>query len=303
MMVKISKKAHLISKMLTTHQLTRIGENDIELNLIDFINREPNKRSTHFFLGFYSKAGVKFALEKYGVFAELKKRGFRDINLEINISDPFQQRLSFYQREKSKKNLIIEIILKRKYFTTYTQFPSNIYGRSFEFLCVEWMAMQDPRAKFTSDRPRLPGQEYPGLRLGRLAAELLTISCRRLRLAGILNVPEYFHNAQMYSKTFHFLNPELEGKRIAVQNDLIKDYPLADVSWAIDLGCIKENNNPFKWFTSELIMPLDRDLQNYFSSPEYQKAVKKSIKNSNFVLNKKCWEKKKVKIKNSNHGK
>lgn len=297
MMVKISKKAHLISKMLTTHQLTRIGENDIELNLSDFINREPDKRSTHFFLGFYSKAGVKFALEKYGVFEELKKRGFRDINLEINISDPFQQRLSFYQKEKSKKNLIIEIVLKRKHFTTYPPFPSNIYGRSFEFLCVEWMAMQDPGTIFTSDRPRLPGQEYPGLRLGRLAAELLTISCKRLRLAGILNVPEYFHNAQMYSKTFHFLNPEFEGKRIAIQN-LLKDYQLADISWAIDLGCIRENGVPFKWFTSELIMPLDKDLQNYFSSSEYQKTINESKKKYKFSIDDKCWEKKKLGIKN-----
>jgi hypothetical protein len=143
----------------------------------------------------------------------------------------------------------------------------------------------------------LPGQEYPGLRLGQLAAELLTISCKRLRLAGILNVPEYFHNAQMYSKTFHFLNPELEGKRIAIQN-LLKDYRLADVSWAIDLGCMRENKSPFKWFTSELIMPLDKDLQNYFASLEYEKSVKESKKKYNFSIDAKCWEKKKFSIKN-----
>jgi hypothetical protein len=298
-MAKISKKAHLISKMLTTHQLTRIRESDIELNLGDFLEREPQKRGTPFFLGFYSKSGLKLALKKYGVFEELKKRGFRDVQLEINTNEPFQQRLSFYQKEKNKKNVLIEVVLKRKHLTTYSPFPSNIHGRSFEFLCVEWLAMQDPRAKFTMDRPRLPGQEYPGLRSGRLAAELLALSCKRLRLAGILNVPEFFHNAQMYSKTFHFLNPEFEGKRIAIQN-LLETYRLADVSWAIDLECIKENDKPFKWFVSEHIMPLDRDLQNYFSSLQYQKAVKEAAKKYNYALDTRCWEKKKSKIKNFN---
>lgn len=299
-MVKISKRTHLVSKMLTTHQLTRICENDIELNLGNFIEREPEKRSTQFFLGFYSKSGVKLALKKYGVFEELNKRGFQDIHLEINTSDPFQQRLSFHYKERNKKNLIIEVILKRKHFTTYSTFPANIYGRSFEFLCVEWMAMQDPRARFTSDRPRLPGQEYPGLKLGRLAAELLAISCKRLRLAGILNVPEFFHNAQMYSKTFHFLNPEYEGKRIAIMRDLLKDYRLADVSWAIDLECVKENSQPFKWFVSELIMPLDRDLHDYFSAPEYQRAAKETAKKYIYTLDTDSWKKKKLKIKNFN---
>ena len=299
-MIKISKKAHLISKMLTTHQLTRIREDDIELNLENFIEREPEKRSTHFFLGFYSKSGVKFALKKYGVFEELKKRSFKDIQLEINTSDPFQQRLSFYNKEKNKKNLIIEVVLKRKHLTTYSPFPANIYGRSFEFLCVEWMAMQDPRVKFTPYRPRLPGQQYPGLRLGRLATELLALSGKRLRLAGILNVPEFFHNAQMYSKTFHFLNPEYEGKRIAIVRDLLKDYRLADVSWAIDLECVKENNQPFRWFVSEHIMPLDRDLRNYFSSPDYQRVVKDAAKKYVYTLDLNSWSQKKVKIKNFN---
>lgn len=298
-MVKISKKAHLISKMLTTHQLTRIRESDIDLNLGDFLESDPQRRGTPFFLGFYSKSGLKLAFKKYGVFEELKKRGFTDVQLEINTSDPFQQRLCFYQKEKNKKNILIEVVLKRKHLTTYSPFPSNIHGRSFEFLCVEWLAMRDPQAKFTMDRPRLPGQEYPGLRAGRLAAELLAISSKRLRLAGILNVPEFFHNAQMYSKTFHFLNPEFEGKRIALQK-LLKNYRLADVSWAIDLGCIKENDKPFKWFVSEHIMPLDRDLKNYFSSPEYQKTVKETAKKYNYTLDTRCWEMKRLKIKNFN---
>jgi hypothetical protein len=293
---KIRKKTQLISKTLTTHQLTQLRENDVKLELGNFINREPERRGTQFFLGFYSKPGIKLALERYGVFAELKKRGFRNPKLEINTTDPFQQRLCIYSQGKKKKDLLVEVVLKRRHFTTYTDFPSKINGRSYEFLCVEWMSMQDPRATFTHKRPRLPGQKYPGLKTGRFAFELLTLTCKRLRLAGILNVPEYFHNAQMYSKTFHFLNPEFEGKRRAIERDLLKNNCLADVSWAIDLHCVKENDQPFKWLVSELIMPLDRDLQDYFSSTEYQNRLSSSATNYKYTIDQARWKNKKLEI-------
>ena len=295
-MPKIRKKYQLISKTLTTHQLTQLHEKDVDLELDNFISREPESRGTKFFLGFYSKSGVELALEKYDVFSDLKKRGFQDPKLEINTTDPFQQRLCIYNKTKGRSDLLVEVVLKRKYFTTHTVFPSKINGRSYEFLCVEWLSMQDPRAKFTRERPRLPGQEYPGLKAGRFAFELLSLACKRLRLAGILNIPEYFHNAQIYSKTFHFLNPEFEGKRRAIERDLLKNISLADISWAIDLHCVKENDKPFKWFISELIMPLDRDIQEYFSSAEYQDRASGSSKDNKYVLDLERWKNRRFEI-------
>lgn len=295
-MPKIRKKTQLISKTLTTHQLTQLRENDVKLELDNFINREPESRGTHFFLGFYSKPGIKLALKRYGVFDGLKKRGFQNTKLEINTTDPFRQRLCIYDQEKEKSNLLVEVVLKRKHFTAYVNFPSRINGRTYEFLCVEWLSMQNSRAKFTRERPRLPGQKYPGLGTGRFALELLTLACKRLRLAGIFNVPQFFHNAQIYSKTFHFLNPEFEGKRKAMERDLLKKDSLADISWAIDLHCVKENGQPFTWFVSELIMPLDRDLQDYFSSAEYQNGVRSFARNYEYALDQERWKNRKLKI-------
>jgi len=295
-MPKIRKKTQLISKTLTTHQLTQLRENDVKLELDNFINRDPESRATQFFLGFYSKPGIKLALQKYGVFAELKKRGFQNPKLEINTTDPFSQRLCIHNQRKEKSDLLVEVVLKRKHFTTHVGFPSKINGRSYEFLCVEWLSMQDSRAEFTHERPRLPGQKYPGLKTGRFAFELLLLTCKRLRLAGILNVPEYFHNAQIYSKTFHFLSPEFEGKRRAIERDLLKNNSLADISWAIDLHCVKENGQPFKWFASELIMPLDRDLKDYFSSAEYQNRLSGSAKNYKYGMDQDRWKNSKLEI-------
>ena len=295
-MPKIRKKTQLISKTLTTHQLTQLRENDVNLELDNFISRDPESRGTQFFLGFYSKPGVELALEKYGVFSDLKKRGFQNPKLEINSTDPFRQRLCIHNKAGGKSDLLVEVILKRKHFTTRTRFPSKVNGRNYEFLCVEWLSMQDPRVEFTAERPRLPGQEYPGLKAGRFAFELLTLTCKRLRLAGILNIPEYFHNAQIYSKTFHFLKPEFEGKRRAIERDLMKRNSLANISWAIDLHCVNENDKPFRWFISELMMPLDRDLREYFSSAEYRDRVSDALGTNRYSLDQDRWNDRKSEI-------
>jgi len=291
-MSKISKKTRWISKQLTPEQLSRLREDDVEINATDLFHREPEQRSNQLFLGYYSKPGIKFGLEKYGVFDDLNKRGYNNLHLDINTEDPYKQRLSIYNLENDDRQLLVELILRRKHFVIETSFPSKIAGRSFEFFFIEWLTLQNPRASFTSDRPQLPGQNFPGLRRGKVVYELLFISCKRLRLAGMLSVPEFFHNAQIYSKTFHFLNPDLEGKRRAIARDLLGDHSLAKVSWAIDFECITENDKPFKWFTSELIMPIDEDLQDYFESEEYHSLVITSFDKHRYALDTSRWEKK-----------
>lgn len=291
-MSKISKKTRWISKKLPPEQLSRLREDDVEISATDLFHREPEKRAHQLFLGYYSKSGIKFALEKYGVFDDLRKRGYNALYLDINTEDPYKQRLSIYNLENGDRLLLVELILRRKHFSVETPFQSKINGRNFEFLFIEWLTLQDPQSDFTPERSQLPGQNFPGLRRGKIAYELLFISCTRLRLAGMLSIPEYFHNAQIYSKTFHFLNPELEGKRMAIARDLLMSHSLAEISWAIDFECVTENDEPFKWFTSELIMPIDADLQDYFESEEYHSRVNASFDRHSYALNVSQWEKK-----------
>ncbi|MFQ5585151.1 MAG: hypothetical protein ACE5GL_12015, partial [Calditrichia bacterium] len=189
-------------------------------------------------------------------------------------------------------------VLKRYHHTVTTPFPSRVHGRSYEFIYVEWLALQNPFKKFSAERPRLPGQDYPGLGESRMVFELLMISCKRMRMAGLLAVPEYYHNAEMYSKAFFYLNPALEGKRRAISRDLLTDYKLAEASWAIDLDCVTENGKPFKWFTGEAVIPMDRDLIEYIHSQNYQKLVDKAEAEHHYVVKTNCWDKKKKTIEN-----
>ena len=297
-MVRIRKKTLLTAKHLTTHQLTKIHSKDIKLDLTNLFGTDTNRGSDAFLLGFYSKLGIEYALKKYGVFNLFEKMGFSDPKVEIHTQDPYQQRFEIFSQSNGKKYKLVELVLKRHHHTISADFPSSVNGRSYEFIFVEWIHLQNPLKKFNEDKPRLPGQDHPGLGGGRLAIELLTISCKRLRLAGLLAVPEFYHNAEMYSKAFFFVNPASEGKRKAISRDLLKDFKLSEVSWAIDLNCVYENNKPFKWFTSEVILPLDRDLKEYLHSPQYRNAVKITSEKYCYKLDVNCWNDKKTGIKN-----
>jgi hypothetical protein len=120
-------------------------------------------------------------------------------------------------------------------------------------LAVHWLALQDPRARFTRERPRLPGQRHPGLGLGRRVFALLLGWAASWGKDGLVAFPEYFHNAWFYAAPrqrpggpgvaplplFRFLSPERQGRFEALARDLAQ-RPLAEASAALAAGRVRE---------------------------------------------------------------
>ncbi len=291
------KRLHFIARRLSTHELTRLRERDLQLEPQNLLAESPDERSTPYFLGYYSPSGIQLALEKYGIFKMLKKKGFDGFEMVIDTRDPYRHRFALYCDHTVDENtLLAEVVLKRRFVTLCPPFPSSIHGRAYEFLQVEWLVLQNPRKSFRPDRPRLPGQKFPGLGMGALVLEILLIMCWRLRLAGLLNVPEYYHNAQMYAQEFCFIDPDREGKLKALERDLYKNYGLATSSWAIELGCVEENGKPYEWQSGEMVVPLNRDLKNFFKSKAYRHSVEETKKRHRYELNPGCWQKRRQKL-------
>jgi len=295
-MSKESRRLQIISRRLTTHQLRRLQGIDIPFDYTNFLGRDISQRSSPYFLGYYSCEGIEYALETYGFFSQLRKRGLDNFILVVNTEDPYKQRIALYYNQKDSDHLLGELVVKRKNITINPPFPSRVLGRNFEVISVEWLCLQNPEASFTPDRPRLPGQKYPGLKMGSMVMELLIIMCGRLRTAGLLNIPEHFHNAQMYAPQFRFIDPLYAGKQKAIARDLLPKYHLADVSWAIDLKCVTENRKPFEWFISEQIIPLDRDLKEYFNNKSYVNYVNKVAEQYRYEIDEEKWNVKKQEI-------
>lgn len=292
MISKQRKRLLKISRRLTTHQLRKLPDKDLDLGYDNLFIRDESQTSSPYFLGYYSHAGIRYALENYGFFETLHNMGYKNLELVIDTKDPYRQRIAIYYDRKDPEHLLGEVVVKRQHITPYPPFPSPIYGRNFEVIAVEWICMQNPLANFTPDKPRLPGQKYPGLGMGEMIMEILVIMARRLRTAGLVNIPEHYHNAQMYGAQFRFLDPSQESRRIAISRDLLSKCSLSQLSWAIDLGCVLENGQPFQWKGTDQLIPLDRDLKDYFQGRDYLKQVSDIASAFEYKLDQSKWEQK-----------
>jgi hypothetical protein len=292
-MSKRAKRLQRISRRLTTHQLRRLQDKDVALGFGDLFSKDDSSRGSPYFLGYYSPSGIKYALEQFGFFEELKKKGYENLELTFNTKDPYKQRIAAYLDEKNPNNLIGELVVKPRHITIYPPYPSLIYGRTFDFISIEWLCLQNIKSDFHPNKPRLPGQKYPGLGMGEMVMEILTLMCGRMRTAGLVNIPERFHNAQMYSSHLRYINPLIEAKRCAIARDLMKNYSLSESSWAVELNCVLENEQPFEWPTDDQIIPLDRDLKDFFDNKDYIQYVNQKMEEFHYRVDKKIWAEKK----------
>ena len=64
-------------------------------------------------------------------------------------------------------------------------------------LGLEWLLLQDPSVAFSLERPKLPGQDHPGLGIAIEVQEILIRVCHRLSLEGIWHRPAHYHVARV----------------------------------------------------------------------------------------------------------
>lgn len=244
------------------------------------------------YLNTYTREEIKEALIKSGIWERVSEQGFKNLLLEMDTRDPYHQRLCLYFDRISQSNLLAQIILSTGTFTPRKNFLSSVKIDRMNMLIIEWLCLQNPLKQFTPEKPKLPGQDYPGLGIGRITVELIKRVALNLEMDGILNYPQYYHNAVMYSEIFKFYNPEVYGRTLAIK-ELLKNYSFADSAWIVYLGCIKDESTgkKFEWKAEEMILPLSEKVQKYFSSEEYDKLVNEAIARSKFSVNLKKYEK------------
>jgi hypothetical protein len=163
----------------------------------------------------------------------------------------------------------------------------GLLSRGVEVLSVvvvEWLSLQDPRAVFTRERPRLPGQTHPGLGLGRQLYSRVLGWAEAWGKDGLVNVPTYFHNAKFYAPPFAFLAAAEQGRFEALCRDLaggpqpnsrLVAGAVADASAALEAGRVVEvgTGEPVTWSPGDMLAALSPPVRAYLASPEYASAV------------------------------
>jgi hypothetical protein len=226
-------------------------------------------------------------MDRFGFYRRARNRGLRDIQVVMDTSDPFQHILRIYNGDQhGAKNLVMEFVARYQTLRPSAEHVGISFPDSLNVLKIEWLTLQNPTRSFTSRRPRLPGQEYPGLGMGDAVMALFTLMGRYLKIDGFINVPEHFHTAIMFSRRYVFLNIQHEARMRVLSRDLWQKYRLSVIAWAAELGAISERNSGemLVWEPHKQIMPLKRSLRAYFSGAEVKAAIEAECQKLSYRL-------------------
>ena len=220
--------------------------------------------------GRFDEDWVRGHLDQSGVFAGLARKGYPDPLVELSCADPDDQRIFLYAGERKRERLLLETRMQLCSFR-----PKNAIGPftpddAFRMLIIHWLVLSDPESGFNFKRPRLPGQQHPGLGLLPESLKLLRNIGRDLLIDGILDIPDHFHTAQFYARTMRFFDPVAEGTFQAMMRDL-SGIPLTLASEAVSEGAMVDarTGEPFAWQPTEQILPVHGPLRRYFRSDRY----------------------------------
>jgi len=253
--------------------------------------------ANNLFMGKYDGKKMMSKLDRVGIIGILHKRGYRDLVVSIIRQDDYTSRLYVNFDSLDKDTRLIELIVREGVFKPRESFvPSYDFSSGLSMLLIEWVALQDPGASFSPDKPRLPGQQYPGIGGLKNMQELLYKLGKSSGKDAIVDVPEYFHSAAIYSRLYTeiydrmyaFFSPVDAGIMKAMQRDLT-DRPLAEISFAVAFDCLLDarTGQRVKWKTSEQIYPISRKLQHYVEDDEYKRIVMKTMEEHSFAMD---WE-------------
>lgn len=223
-------------------------------------------------------------MDKVGLIAHLKKKGFSDIIPTINVDESLVNYFKIYIKNETPDSLIFDLRLSETKFIPKKIFLENEFDLvTYDMIVIEWLSAQNPFSKFNDGRPQLPGQERPGLGILKYCFDMMYFVAKEIVKDGFLDVPDHAHGAIMYSKKFKFFDPRHEGVLRAILRDL-KKYSLSDISWGMITETVYDEykNKPHKYDPSEQIFYISERMRQYFHSKKFMKEYKKYFKIKKF---------------------
>ena len=223
------------------------------------------------FLGRFDEAALRRELEDEGILRALAARGHHELILRTSFESG-EHRLSV--RPRGGRTSLVDLRLLE---TTVAVTEEVVRRGGLEVLSVlfnAWLSLQDPRALFTPERPRLPGQRFPGLGLARAFYTLLARWAREWGKDAVLATPEYFHNAVFYSPAFRFLSPLEQGRFEALRRDLA-GLSVAQASAAVAEGRVRDLSEaqPLVWHPGLMVAEVSAQLARILDGEDYRRAA------------------------------
>jgi acetoin utilization deacetylase AcuC-like enzyme len=215
------------------------------------------------FLGYYSPEGLELALERAGLLDRVRALGFAHPAMEMDLDNPTGDTVRLFG-DTDRRELLIEARARIDRGTL----------PGLALLRIEWLLLQNPRAEFTADRPRLPGQSHPGLGMSQDIVALLILACDRLQLDGLVFVPAHYHSASQSRKWLRFLDPADEGVFQALQQAL-HGLPLSEATRAVSEKRVVDaaTGEPFVWRPMPMGLPVTDRFRALVEGDDYKRKV------------------------------
>jgi hypothetical protein len=198
----------------------------------------------------YTKVGFELQLERLGILNQVRAKGFAAPTVTLDTSELGHTIRLFGNTDRAE--LLMELRLRR----------DRVAVPGMEMLYVEWLLLQNPRADFTTNRSRLPGQEKPGLGLLREIVALLVLICEQVELDGIVFVPAHYYMAALGRRHLTFIHAADAAVFDAMQ-EAVSERGLADATYLIEQGAVvyKATNVPITWHAPPMVLPVSERLR------------------------------------------
>ena len=234
------------------------------------------------FLGRFDEAALRRELEREDILRGLAARGYDQVGLRTSFESG-EHRLRV--RPRGGRTSLVDLRLVE---TTMVVTEEVIRRGGLEVLSVlfnSWLSLQDPRASFTAERPRLPGQRFASLGLARPFYTLLARWAREWGKDAVLATPEYYHNAVFYSPAFRFLSPQEQGRFEALRRDL-SGLPVAQASAAVAEGRVRDLSvgQSLAWLPGLMVSAVSEQLTRALDGEDYRRAAFEALAEARFTL-------------------
>ena len=233
-----------------------------EEDLADLLGAPVERRRL---LDYYTTEGLEYGLTRYGVLPFLRRLGYDRFRIEVRRAASGGDTMHLFGQVKDgKESLLIDCSVEKQQLG---QDP---------VLYVHWLNLRNPQVQFSVRRPQLPGQDVPGLGIAREMVEVLGRVAARLKLHGVAYRPAYFHTAYPARHRFRFVQPDRQGRFLALVRDL-SYLSLLDASTALAEGRVRLCGAPYQWEADEMV---------YFLTPrsEDEEQIRHALAECQFTV-------------------
>ena len=245
-----------------------------ELTEEDLVGLAPGASPAPRFLGYFSRHAVELLLERSGILAQMRAKGFRRLRVELDDRDGPGHTVRVVS-EGEPESLLMELRAERRRGVV----------PDMEVIALEWLLLQNPRADFSPDRPRLPGQQHPGLGLLSDIMGWLLVVCEQHGLDGITFTAAHYHIAVQSRRLVKPLRPADEARMRALA-DALEGVSLVEATAAVAGSQVTDSTTgaPMPWTPVLTLLPVSERAKALVSGVGYEEALERERDRLDFRL-------------------